>query len=366
MLDSVELNKITVKDQNPEGITSNEAPVEAREVKKDLVYYRNIVSPHLSKECFELNPKRLAIAAVYGAINLALIWMAVFYVESLLLKVLMGIVIGHFNAGLAFVTHEVLHGSVIKGKKLQDIISFFTFSTFQMSPTMWRFWHNKLHHSHTQDNVRDPDAYPTVLIFKQSKLMQRIFRLTPGSGYIRSYFYFLYWFSFQVHLNTLYMRFRNRLWTQLDQKRVTVEYILLLAFTGAYVYFIGWNNLIPLFFIPIAVQNYCIMSYISTNHNLSPTTRRNDPLVNSLTVTTNPIQDVLHLNFGYHVEHHLFPTMSGAHMKKVHQALKSAFPSDFKYMRKTEALKLLYKTPRIYKDAKTLIHPETAETFPTI
>lgn len=362
---SAEVQKVTVENQ-PQESAQTEAPVATAEVKKDLNYYRNIVSPHLSKSCFEINPKRLLIAAAYGAINFTLIWLAVFQVESFLLKVLFGLVIGHFNAGLAFVTHEVLHGSVVRGKKLQDFISFFTFSTFQMSPTLWRFWHNKLHHSHTQDNIRDPDAYPNVLIYKQSKLMQRIFRLTPGSGYIRSYFYFLYWFTFQTHLNQLYMRFRNGLWKQLDQRKVTIEYSLLLAFTAAYLYFIGWNNVIALFIIPIAVQNYCIMSYISTNHNLSPITRRNDPLANSLTVTTNPIQDALHLNFGYHVEHHLFPTMSGAHMKQVHVQLKKAFPEDFKVMKKTAALKRLYKTPRIYKNAKTLIHPETLETSPTL
>ena len=38
--------------------------------------------------------------------------------------------------------------------------------------------------------------------------------------------------------------------------------------------------------------------------------RRNDPLENSMSVTTLPVIDRLHFNFSHHVEHHLFPNMS--------------------------------------------------------
>ena len=108
------------------------------------------------------------------------------------------------------------------------------------------------------------------------------------------------------------------------------------------------------------------MSYISTNHNISPLTKLNDPLVNSLTVTTNPINDFFHLSFGYHVEHHIFPRMSGAYTKKVHLELKKQFPDTYQFMNKWDALKLLYKTPRIYKNSTTLVNPKTLETFKTL
>jgi fatty acid desaturase len=108
------------------------------------------------------------------------------------------------------------------------------------------------------------------------------------------------------------------------------------------------------------------MSYISTNHNISPLTKINDPLANSLTVTTNPLNDLVHLNFGYHTEHHIFPRMSGAHTKKVHFELKKMFPETYQHMPKWQALKLLYSTPRIYKNHTTLINPKTLKKFSTL
>jgi fatty acid desaturase len=129
---------------------------------------------------------------------------------------------------------------------------------------------------------------------------------------------------------------------------------------------LGPSNLVWTFAIPFVVQNYFAMSYIATNHNLSPLTRVNDPLVNSLTVTTNPVFEWIALNFGYHVEHHVFPTINGIHAKKVHKLLKQEFGDDFLYMPKSQAMKALYKTARIYKNSTTLINPETGQTYSVI
>ncbi len=68
------------------------------------------------------------------------------------------------------------------------------------------------------------------------------------------------------------------------------------------------------------------------------------------------------MHFGYHVEHHLFPTISGPKLVHVHNALKKNFPDKYKMVPKFQALKALYSTPRIYKDNGTLVHPETQTT----
>ena len=44
-----------------------------------------------------------------------------------------------------------------------------------------------------------------------------------------------------------------------------------------------------------------------------PLTEVNDPLANTLSVTAPRWLERLHLQFGYHVEHHLFPMVSGRH-----------------------------------------------------
>ncbi|MCJ8276494.1 MAG: fatty acid desaturase, partial [Bdellovibrionales bacterium] len=92
----------------------------------------------------------------------------------------------------------------------------------------------------------------------------------------------------------------------------------------------------------------------------------NDPLVNSLTVTNHPILEFLHVHFGYHVEHHLFPTVSGVHLKAIHKELKERYPEKYLYMPKWKAMVALYKTARIYKNPTTLFNPLTGATYPTL
>ena len=89
-------------------------------------------------------------------------------------------------------------------------------------------------------------------------------------------------------------------------------------------------------------------------------------IANSLTVTNAPWLEFLHLNFGYHVEHHFFPTISGVHTKKIHVLLKKHFGADLKVMPKWDAITAIYKTARIYKSSTMLTNPETGATYPTI
>lgn len=196
--------------------------------------------------------------------------------------------------------------------------------------------------------------------------MQRMYNFTPGSGKLRSVLYFFFWFAFHNLVSQVYLRFRNKTFDQLDHTRSSFEFIGQILVLSAYLYWIGVDNWLWGWSIPFAVMNYILMSYISTNHNISPLTPHNDPLKNSLTVTNHPILEALHLNFGYHVEHHLFPTMNPKKAKFVHNVLKDQFPDDFKVMSKWQAMKMLYKTPRVYKNANTLVHPKTGKTYPTI
>ncbi|MEK6627834.1 MAG: fatty acid desaturase [Bdellovibrionota bacterium] len=350
----------------PETETPTTATDTTTTVVKNLAYYNRLTTPSLPQKFFERNPARLSFAVMFLAVNISLILWVLNSDVHWTVKILAGFIIGQFNGGLGFVSHEVLHGSVVKNKHLQDFISFFTFMPFLISPTYWRFWHNRLHHGNTQYILKDPDAFPSMAAYRQSKFMQRLFPWTPGAGTIRSYFYFFFWFSFQSFLNQIYMRFGNKMWDEMKHTRVTIEFALQVIILSSIVYFVGASNFLFLVLIPFAIQNYTVMSYISTNHNISPLTKINDPLVNSLTVTTNPVFDFFHLNFGYHVEHHIFPKMSGAYTKKVHFELKRLFPDTYQSMKKSQAIKLLYSTARVYKNSTTLINPKTLQTYKTL
>ncbi len=262
--------------------------------------------------------------------------------------------------------HELMHGNIVRNKTVQNFFGFFCFLPFMISSTFWKYWHNYLHHSHTQKNILDPDAYPTKRIYTHSKFMQRMYPFTPGSGKKRSYLYFFFFFSVNVAASQFYFRFRNKIFDKLDHKRVNIELAALVICHAGFLYIAGPSNWLWVYIIPFAIQNYLPFSYISTNHNLSPLTKENDPLINSLTVTNHPILEFFHINFGYHVEHHLFPTVSSKHLKLVHEALKTNYPDKYQYMPKWTAIKKLYSTARIYKNSTTLINPLTGNTYDTI
>lgn len=333
---------------------------------KALTFYQQELKSKLPEACFKRNPARTLYLVAFLAANIGLIALVTKVDMAWYWKLAAGLVIGQFNAGMAFVAHETLHGSVFKNKFMQDVVGGLGFAPFLVSATYWRHWHNQLHHGNTQLIYKDPDAFPTLGVYKRSKFMRFVFELAPGSKNPLSYFYFFYWFSFQSVLNQTYMRFKNKMWEKMDHRRVSMEFAPLCLLAAGYLYFVGLQNFVWLVLIPMAVQNYVILSYICTNHNISPLTKVNDPLENSLTVTTNPVFDFFHLNFGYHVEHHLFPRVSCKHSKKIHALLKEMYPDKYKYMPKWKALRILYSTPRLYKNSTELIHPKTQKTYPTI
>ncbi|MES3036711.1 MAG: fatty acid desaturase [Bdellovibrionota bacterium] len=348
-------------------ILDNAAPTDtAKSPRRDIGFYRQALIKDIDPETLKPRPIRLvwymgffavAAMAVTAGLTLSLAWP---------FKIILGLIIGTCTGAMGFATHEILHGSVVKNKTLQNILGFFGFGAFFISPTFWRFWHNRLHHGKTQKLIHDPDAFPTMKLFKHSKFMQAMFPFTPGSGHKRSATYMLFWFSFHVFVAQSYLRFRNSIFEGMDQKQVTIEFVAQLLIVGGLLVLAGPSTWWWLVAIPFVAQNYFAMSYIATNHNLSPLTSVNDPLLNTLTVTNHPLLERLHLNFGYHVEHHIFPTMSGAYTKEVHRLLKEKFPEDLQVMPKAKAMKLLYLSSRIYKNSTELIHPHNQTVTQTL
>jgi fatty acid desaturase len=316
----------------------------------------------LPRHYFHPNQYRLLFIASILVLGVVSIGLLSFVAMPWYAKILLSLTIGYCWSVSGLLAHEILHGSVVRSRGWQDILGFICFLPYMISPTFWRFWHNNLHHSHTQRVIMDPDAFPTLKLFKQSRFSQRMFPFTPGSGHKRSYFYLFFWFSLNAQLIQFYFRFRNKAFKKVDHGRINRELILMFSIHLTAIYLVGVSAWLWAVVLPFFIMNYIPFSYISTNHNMSPLTSKNNPLINSVTVLNHPLLEFLHINFGYHVEHHLFPTVSGVYLKKIHQLLKDQCPEQYIYMPKWQALKKLYKTPRIYKNANTLIHPYTGQT----
>jgi fatty acid desaturase len=129
---------------------------------------------------------------------------------------------------------------------------------------------------------------------------------------------------------------------------------------------VGPLNFVFVFVVPLLVANAIVMSFIMTNHALSPLTEVDDPLMNALTVTSPPLIEWLTLRFGYHVEHHLFPSMSSRHAPRVRAAVEQRWPERYQSMPLLQALLALHRTGRVYADETTLTDPRTGRTWPTL
>ena len=133
----------------------------------------------------------------------------------------------------------------------------------------------------------------------------------------------------------------------------------LLAIVGLHAGVIVWLDGQPLklllgYFIPIWIGYAGAIGYIYTNHLLGPLTEINDPLANSLSLRLPKILDLLHLNFSYHTEHHIFPGLNSSYYPHVRRLLQEHYPERYQLLHGAEAWRLLLSTPRHYRDPRTL------------
>jgi len=98
----------------------------------------------------------------------------------------------------------------------------------------------------------------------------------------------------------------------------------------------------------------------------SSATEDNEPLVGALSVTAPRWVERLTLDFGYHVEHHLFPALSARHARSIRCAIVALWPERYQSMPIGTALRRVFATGRVYRDAVTLVDPRTGGLWPTL
>lgn len=270
----------------------------------------------------------------------------------------LGLVMGQCFAAGGFLGHEVLHGAVVANRSLQYFLGYLAFAPMLVSPSLWKVWHNQVHHGKTNMGNSDPDSFGTVTRYEKAPSTRFVTKLAPGSKHPASYFFLGYWFTFHgqvvLWIQTRYMRGFARF----DRRRAVVDSVIALAIWIAVGVMAGPFHAIFVVLVPIVVTNFIVMSYISTNHFLRPITEANDPVENSMSVTTLGLIDRSHFNFSHHVEHHLFPMMSGKHLPRVRAWMLQNYADRYVSPSHPRALAYIYRTPRVYLDANTLVDPD--------
>ena len=304
-------------------------------------------------------PLHFSVIAL-GTAAIALNWLA------WPLQLAVSLVIGASFAGLTFVGHEALHGAIVRSRALRRVIGWLGFLPFAVSPHLWEAWHNRVHHGNTNRPGADPDAYPTVEEYENSRAVQLVTdHAAPGRGRLAGSLSLLFGFSVQS-AHVLLTSAERGILSRAERRRALLESGAALVLWAVLAVAIGPISFLLAFGLPLMVGNAIIMGLILTNHSLSPHTSVNDPLINSLTVTGPRFIEWLTLGFGFHVEHHLFPAMSARHARKLSGLLRARWPERYQSLPFLRALLALHRSPRVYSNPTTLFDPHSGSAWPTL
>jgi fatty acid desaturase len=334
--------------------------------QQSIQRYAREVRTHLPRAVFERAPGRLLWLPVHLGVILGLATYIVRGAPPWYVAVACALLAGHSWGCLGFLAHEAMHHAVVRSRALEKIVAGVGFAPYCLSPTLWSAWHNQAHHGHTGKAVVDPDGYGTLGFWRKSAVVRALETIAPGSGYARSGIFLFVWFSIHSLLVLVFHSRRNDYYARISRRAVYMESGAMLAFWVAVFALVGPYAFVFVYVLPLLVANATIMSYIATNHFLNPLTEVNDPLANTLSVTAPPWLEWLHLQFGYHVEHHLFPMVSGRHGPAVRDVLVRLYGDRYLSMPHARALRLLYTRPKLHDTHDTLIDPRTMRTFETL
>ena len=333
---------------------------------RSISSYARELRPTMAPDAFEPATSRVLWLPVHIAIIASIAYAMVHGKIPALLWPVASIVIGCCLAGITFLGHETLHGGVVRGKFAIRLVGWFGFLPFCVSPQLWMAWHNRVHHNHTNHDGIDPDMYPTLADYQSSRATQIITdHFGMGRGRITGILSLLFGLTGQSTQMMINARKRNILSPRLF-RRALIEVALGVAFWTTVAVIVGFVPFIFIYVLPLLLANSIVMAFIATNHNLSPLTDVNDPLVNSLTVTMPGVFSFLTLGFGYHTEHHLFPRMSTRHAPAIAAELRRRWPDRYQSMPFTTAIAKVYRTGRVYQTNTTLLDPPSGRSWPTL
>jgi fatty acid desaturase len=330
--------------------------------------YRNVLKNELPEELLKPDnlhllwfiPHALIIAGSYWLLAANFTWWS---------ALLTSLLVGHSFGCLGFVAHEVCHGGAIKNVKIRHFLAGLAFSPFGIGPYLWSRWHNASHHNNTQIPDLDPDRLFLLSEYQHNPVLKWLYRMSPLARNVVIFGFFSLMMS-QHNLTMMLSFLRDPKTTARERATIVFQFILpnLLWIGGTLL--IGWQVFVFGYLIPLMIANAIVIGYISTNHFLNPLADERDVLASSLSVTLPKWLgwlDVMHLHFGAHVAHHLFPHAPSRHTRKIEAKVAEIWPDRYHVMPFSKALKLLWNTPWVYEDTgRQLYDPQAGKTTPTL
>lgn len=331
--------------------------------------YAKLLRPQLPIEAFAPDRSKLNILLINLAI-LMLGWaiaadLDLWRPSLLWLYLPLTLIMGNSVIVLLFSTHALMHGSVVRNSRLMQFLGLLGLVIWWMPPTLWKAVHNREHHTKTNSEA-DPDrSYSYEQPNTWGKWIQNLF--VPSSEVTIPGLVLGMMASWGVHglrnltsvllFNHKSVDYVPAAFSVSAKERwaIAKEFLIILALHLAIAAYLEFNPLKLLlgYFLPIAIGYAGGMFYIFTNHLLCPMTSINDPLINSVSLQVPKLFDLLHFNFSYHTEHHIFPGMNSDYYPVLQELLKEQYPNRYNLLAAGEAWRLLIQTPRHYQNHDT-------------
>jgi len=356
------MESVDIKPMLAESISTQPMLAQAEYAKK--------LHPLLPSEAFLPDPNKLWILII-NLVILILGWAIASHLDQwpvylLWLYLPFAVLMGNSVIALSFSSHDLMHGSVTRNSRMIRVLSLLGVAVLWTPPTFWREIHNKNHHNKT-NSLDDPDRN---YLYEQPKTwgkwIQHRFvpsnEVTPfelvlgmmtawGVNTFRNLTSVLLFNSGSVdYVPAAFKVDTKTRWT------IAGELLIISLIHLSVLAYLQFNPLKLVFgyFLPISIGYAGIIFYIYTNHMLCRMTSINDPLINSVSIRVPKFFDLLHLNFSYHTEHHIFPALNSDYYPVVQELLKAHYPDRAGYILDAkEAWRLLLNTPRYYKDENT-------------
>lgn len=277
----------------------------------------------------------------------------------------LSLLLGQLYAAGGFIAHEASHGAIFRSKRATMLLTTVGFLPFLISPTLWMFWHCQCHHGFTNASQKDPDVIATLADYECDRNTYLRSFLSPGTHHWISYLGLFCLFTLEGQY-VLWLWHETPALAQplkFNQRRAQIETLLIFSFWALLAIGIGPKASLLIILLPMAVANFNQIAYVMTQHFLRPLTSNNEPLANTVSVTVPPFFNWMHLNFGYHVEHHLFPNMCSKFAPQVSQRLQVLCTDEYIQLPFLQVFRASLSHSRIYFDETSLIVPATQAKY---
>src|SRR5262249_55698354 len=145
----------------------------------------------------------------------------------------------------------------------------------------------------------------------------------------------------------------------LKRWRAALDSLVMLAFWIALGVRLGAHDSLFAIVLPMLVANFVVLSYVSTNHMLSPLAPGPYTLKCSLSIRVPAMVDAAPLWFSNQIDPPLSPSMPSCHYPRVREVLRRHFGEGYLAPPHWRALWALLETGRVYDGPDALLDPFT-------